>query len=208
MKNIFLKIKKFLKGTDVILLGTCIACSCFGLLVLYSMGVVFFESNSIFYVQALATVLGIIVAITISLIDYKTILQFWKIIAPIAIILVLLTFFIGLKAAGADDKAWLALPGGLTFQPSELLKIAFIITFAIHLNKVKESINQIGTLLLLLVHGAVPVLLIHFQGDDGTAIVFACIMIFMLFAAGLSLKYILIGLLASPFVAAIMWFFI
>ena len=45
--------------------------------------------------------------------------------------LTMLTFFIGTGPAGTDDKAWLRLPGGLTFQPAELLKIAFIITFSL-----------------------------------------------------------------------------
>ena len=41
---------------------------------------------------------------------------------------VILTFFIGWAPEGTDDKAWLDL-GFTTFQPSELLKICFIIWF-------------------------------------------------------------------------------
>lgn len=58
------------------------------------------------------------------------------------------------------------------FQPSELLKIAFILTFALHLEKVGDDIKSLKNLLLLCLHGAIPVLLIHFQGDDGTALIF------------------------------------
>ena len=120
--------------------------------------------------------------------------------------LVILTFFIGYGRAGADDINWISLPGGISLQPTEFLKISFILSFAYHLDKVKERINSPLTLLLLCLHGAAPVLLIHFQGDDGTAIVFIFIFLAMLFVAGLSLKYILpaigLGLASLPLI----WF--
>ena len=49
----------------------------------------------------------------------------------------------------------------------------------------------------------------HFlQGDDGTALIFAGIFLFMMFAAGIKLRYFLItggaALAAAPF----LWFFV
>ena len=110
--------------------------------------------------------------------------------------MVLLTFTpLGLKVA--DDQAWLYIPVIGTFQPSELLKITFIISFANHLSKVQHKMNELRTALLLCLHGAVPVLLIFKQGDDGTALVFICIFASMLFIAGLRPLYFLIGATAG-----------
>ena len=63
-------------------------------------------------------------------VDYEKIAKFWYLVALLGLIPVILTFFIGFAPEGTDDKAWLRLPGNLTFQPSELLKIAFVITFS------------------------------------------------------------------------------
>jgi len=103
--------------------------------------------------------------------------------------LVGLTFFIGYAPVGTDDKAWLRLPGNMSFQPSELLKIAFVITFAKHVGAVESKINTFRNLFLLCIHGAIPVVLIHIQGDDGTALVMAVMFVAMMFAAGVKLRY-------------------
>ena len=77
-------------------------------------------------------------------------------------------------ASGVNAKAWIKLPGGITFQPSELVKIGFIITFARHLAKLKKSqnIKDFKSIMFLALHALVPVVLTHMQGDDGAAIIF------------------------------------
>ena len=107
---------------------------------------------------------------------------------------------------GVDDKAWLPIPfTSISFQPSELLKISFIITFAYHLSKVKDQLNRPKQLLLLCIHGAIPCGLIHLQGDDGTVLVMAVIFASMLFVAGLSWKYIVPVLVMIPPAAVVLW---
>ena len=197
-----------LKKTDWWLLCSAVACSVYGLVILWSMGVMFYGSGaSLVKMQTVAVLLGVGCALVISFIDYHVIAACWKIIAPLALLLVGLTFVVGLQAVGTDDRAWLEI-GGVSLQPSEILKIAFILTFSVHLERVQEHMNKPLSLLLLCVHGAFPVLLIHFQGDDGTALIFAFIFVCMLVAAGLSWKYILAALLASPLLLAFVWFFV
>ena len=107
-----------------------------------------------------------------------------------------------------DDKAWLPIPfTSISFQPSELLKISFIITFAYHLSKVKDQLNRPKQLLLLCIHGAIPCGLIHLQGDDGTVLVMAVIFASMLCVAGLSWKYIVPVLVMIPPAAVVLWNF-
>ena len=92
---------------------------------------------------------------------------------------------------GVNAKAWIKLPGGLTFQPSELVKILFMITYGKHLSIVKENgnIKRFLHVCLLGVHALVPILLVHFQGDDGAAMIFFFMFLFMSFAAGVQLRY-------------------
>ncbi len=205
MKRVSEFLKKYFAAVDKWLLLICISISTLGILCQYSLvnsaqaGTLNIGSR-VALVQIIASALGLFAAFVISNIDYRLLARLWKLYVPISLFFVFLTFFIGMQVdETVDDKAWLRLPFGLTFQPSELLKICFILSFAYHLSKVYGNVNRPMNLLLLCLHGGFPVLLIHFQGDDGTALIFGFIFLTMLFAAGLSWKYILAAL---PFVAA------
>lgn len=207
--KIFKSIRNYFKFSDRAMLIFCVLTSAFGCFMIYQCTTYFFNTTSYTAVQVGASVIGLVCAILISLIDYRSLANLWKIYVPIALVLVGLTFFIGLKREGADDRAWLEIPFiGLTFQPSELLKLAFILTFSLHLEKVKDHINSFTQVILLCIHGAIPTLLIVAQGDDGSAIVFFSIFLFMLFSAGISWKYIVPPLAALPAAAFVLWKFI
>ena len=151
--------------------------------------------------------LGLVAAIVVSAIDYEKLLRSWYFVALLGLIPVFLTFFIGVAPEGTDDKAWLDL-GFTTFQPAELLKICFAITFSAHIRRIKANINQLKYLLPLCLHGAFPVMLIHFQGDDGTALVFAVMVIFMMWAGGVSWKYFLVAFSAALAASPFLYFFV
>ena len=160
-------------------------------------------------VQAAAAGLGIVIALLLSCIDYRSLVKVWPVHVALTWGLVLPTLFIrnvaigpltiGFNAGDTDNYSWYKL-GGFTFQPTELAKISFILTFAMHLNNVRSRINEPKELVKLLLHLAVPILIIHIQGDDGTAIIYAIIGCCMMFAAGLSWKYI-IGAISAAAVA-------
>lgn len=209
ISKIFKSIRNYFKFSDRMMLVFCILTSAFGCFMIYQCTTYFFNTTSYTTVQVGASVLGLVCAILISLIDYRSLANLWKIFVPIAVFLVGLTFFVGLKREGADDRAWLEIPFiGLTFQPSELLKLAFILTFSLHLEKVRDHINSFAQVVLLCIHGAIPTLLIVAQGDDGSAIVFFCIFLFMLFSAGISWKYIIPPIACLPGVIFVLWKFI
>lgn len=177
----------------------CVLTSAFGLVLVYSANQYMGLGLRSWAVQLAATVAGLILAVLMSRVDYSTLARVSPIFAAVAILLVVLTYTpLGLNVTGTDDTAWLGFPFGssdpwITFQPSELLKVVFILTFARHLYEVREHINHFPTFLTLCVHGAVPALLVFAQGDDGTALMFLLIFLCMLFAAGLRTWYWLVG---------------
>lgn len=208
MKKVFSSIGNYVKNTDKLLILYCMCASGFSVLLITSICMNFMNSYRIAYVQAGASLLGLGASVVISLMDYRMLAKLWKFHVPVAVLLVAATFVFGIEVEGADEKAWLPLFGGMTFQPSELLKISFILTFALHLQHVGEEINKPSNVLLLCLHGLYPVLLIHLQGDDGTAVIFFIIFLFMFFAAGLSWKYIVPAIGSAVILAPVMWFFI
>ena len=186
----------FLKNSHWALILFCLLCSAYGCLLVYSVAMTDESGMRGVAVQIGASFGGLLLAVLISRIDYMNLCKLWPVWLGLAGILVLLTFTpLGLRVAGTDDTAWLGFPTPdnplITFQPSELLKIAFIISFSVHLNKVRDSINRPLTLLLLCAHGGAAAGSVFLQGDDGTALVFVCIFVCMLFAAGLHPGYLI-----------------
>ena len=206
MRRFMARMADFIRESDKLLLLLCIFTSLYGCLAVFS-ATHYLENYRPVIIQLLCTVIGAVAAIVISAVDYEKILRRWYLAAALGVIPVILTFFIGFAPEGTDDKAWLDL-GITTFQPSELLKICFIVTFSAHLSYVKPNINKLKYLVPVCAHGAFPVLLIHFQGDDGTALVFAVMVLFMMWAAGVSWKYFLAAFVALLAASPIVYFFV
>ncbi|MEE1198339.1 MAG: FtsW/RodA/SpoVE family cell cycle protein [Acutalibacteraceae bacterium] len=198
----FGRIADYIRECDKIMFILCIFATSFGCISVLSATRHTGELSD-FLTQVIAMLLGLTAAVVISLFDFSTFIKYWPLAAAVGLIPVILTFFIGYAPPGTDDKAWLYV-FGISFQPSELLKAMFLITFSAHLTAVKERINELKNLLLLCAHGFTPAVLIHFQGDDGTALVFIIMALGMMYAAGVRLRYFLFALsgllVASPFI--------
>lgn len=151
------------------------------------------SGRSYFTVQLIAIALGYAGAIIFTLVDYREIANYWYIVAGFCLFLIVYTQLFGIavkSSGGINAKAWIALPGG-TFQPSELVKIGFMITFAKHLSALKERdlLKSMPQVMLLALHALIPIVLVHFQGDDGTAVIFFCMFLAMSFGAGVQFRY-------------------
>lgn len=209
MDKLLGRIADYIREADKVLLLLCIFASGYGCVAILS-ATRSTGSARQFMVQVVALALGLVAAVIISNIDYKFIAKLWPLIAGGSLFLVALTFFIGYSPTETENnRAWLQLPANITtFQPSELLKIAFIITFALHVSYVSDKVNKPLHLFLLCIHGALPVVLIHFQGDDGTALVFAIMFMAMMFAAGVKARYFVIAAIVIVIALPILWYFV
>lgn len=188
MKKAFCAIGDYFLNTDKLLWLLTI---CSTVLSIFLLSSVERAGGSFVRTQLLAALIGYTVSIIISMIDYEYIGRIWYILAVLSIMLFTAVFLFGITVEGTDDTAWLRLPGGLTFQPSELVKIFFVVTFAKHLDYLKKTdrLKKFISVLGLLVHASIPIVIIHIQGDDGSALIFAFIMLTMLFLAGVQARY-------------------
>ncbi|MBP3242911.1 MAG: FtsW/RodA/SpoVE family cell cycle protein [Ruminococcus sp.] len=212
MKSAFKKLPGSRHSLDIGLLLAVTICAVISVLLLFSIyksGISEGEGVGASYprTQLISMGMGIIAAVILSFIDYRKLVKLWFIFVPLALGLVALTFTsLGYQREGADDQAWIRI-GSFTLQPSEIMKIAFILSFSYHLSRDEEDMNKPLHMLLLLLHGGVPIAIVGKQGDYGTAIVFAAMFASMMITAKINWKY----LLAAPFIAggaiAAMWFF-
>lgn len=140
--------------------------------------------------QILGMILGVVVMVITSLIDYE---YFMKLAWPIYGVTVLMLGLIMIPGVGDDSKGaqrWIEI-GGFRFQPSELAKILIILFFAYFFAKYMEKINTLRLLALSFLLIGVPLVLILKQPDLSTTIVTAVMFCVMLFVAGLSWKIVL-----------------
>lgn len=203
-------IKDIIHGTDKILLGLCILLSSVGILMVFSATRCTLTDGQVISRDArtmiIAVIMGIFAAVVISLVDYEAMTRLWPIIALVCIGLMLSLFVFGKSPSGRDDAiSWLKF-GSFYFQPSELLKIGYIVTFSVHLDNVKDEINKLKNVFFLGVHAMIAIGLVILTGDLGSAVVFMVITIGMLFVCGLYLRYFVFGAGAVVLVAPILWF--
>ncbi|MBR3679493.1 MAG: FtsW/RodA/SpoVE family cell cycle protein [Oscillospiraceae bacterium] len=208
MKQVFQNLAQFLKRLDKLLLLLVTLCSLTSVVMLKTMwtqeitGDV--DAND-WLVQLIAMGLGLAGCVVIAAMDYRKLAKFWFLYVPVTLGLVALTFTsLGYGREGADDIAWVDF-GFVQIQPSEIMKLVFLLTFSLHVSKVGERLNRLPHLLLLGLHAAIPIGIVAVQGDYGTAIVFASMTVFMLFTAGLSFWYLLGGAALLPIVGYVMW---
>ena len=138
-------IGSFIKGTDIITLLTAIAASIYGLLCVYSATYSNLSDGKIITSDVrtmLISVLGgLIIAVVVSNVDYESISKFWPIIAIGCIGLMIFTLLFGVAPPERpDSKCWIDLKV-FYFQPSELLKVGFIISFSYQGQHKQAQIN-------------------------------------------------------------------
>lgn len=188
MSRVIDAVRAYFRETNKLLWLACLCASVLSAMLVYSatrMG-----GTRKFMVQVIAIAIGYVGAVILSLIDYAKLAKLWPLIAAGCIGLMGVTSIFGTTVPGTDDKAWIMI-GNVSFQPSELVKIGFIITLAKHLDvlREKQKLRSFWQVCLLLVHAAVPMGVIHLQGDDGAVLVFFFIFLAMCFGAGIQLRY-------------------
>ncbi len=196
---------KYIKTTYIALWVTVLTASVFSCMLVFS------ATHTLGYrrliVQMSACLIGYVGAIIISTMDYERLGELWYLIAAVCISLILATFVFGVQGTElADDRAWLRI-FGVSFQPSELMKIGFIITFSYHLSLTIKAghINSIPHLLLVVGHGLIPIALVLAQGDTGNAMIFMFIFAFMIFCSGIDWKYIALVVIAALIALPFLW---
>lgn len=155
--------------------------------------------------QAIWYFLGVVIVVAIMQFDAE---QLWK-IAPYAyglgIFLLIAVLFLYSRAyeAKTGAKSWFAL-GPLTFQPSEVMKPAFILMMArvvtlFNSKHPERDIHSDWKLLIRMIGWLLPVLvLLKLQNDFGTMLVFVAIFGGMVIVSGITWKILgpIIGIFA------------
>src|SRR5947208_2595939 len=187
-------------GLNWLLLANMLALAIFGVIAIYS--ATYMREDSVaaefWRKQANWVVIGFFAFMFTSLIDYHWIRWGALPIYLAGLFFLILTKFYGQKVYGA--RSWLHI-GPINFQPAQLAVVAGVMVLALFLSQFR----QMHPILRLLLCGAIvgaPCLLILMQPDLGECIIWAPVLMALLFVAGLPLRYliciVLVGLTFIP----------
>ena len=189
---------------DLILLIAVTVISIFGLIMIYSSSNIWAEYKfndpyKYLKTQSIFLIIGYIVMIIVSKIDYIKYLNKANIIFGVCFLLLILVLIPGIGTVRNGSRSWFGI-GGMGIQPSEFMKLGMIIFTSKYLaynDKLLYSIKK----------GVLPILIILFsifglimlQPDFGTGVIIVMSIIALLFVAGVNMsffiKLVILGLL-------------
>ncbi len=172
----------------------------FGLIMIYSSSVIIsYErvGHGFYYLtqQAISLAIGLVAWLVFQSIDYHNLKKFgfWLLIASVfLLVLVLIPFF-----SSTDVHRWISI-GSFSFQPSEIVKLFFIIYLASWLADKKGEIQELkkGFLPFLFITILIAGLIV-LEPDLGTAAVVVLTALVIYYLAGARLIHLLITILAG-----------
>jgi cell division protein FtsW len=164
----------------------------FGLVMVFSSSLYLTNSDPLYFLKNQAIRIGI--GLVFFLVGFKVSYKFWAKISPILLIvgmvILIIVLIVGRKAGGATR--WLQF---LTFslQPSEFVKIVLLMYLAAFFAKREDKPRDFKKYTFPpLLMSSMVLLLIVLQPNLGTASVIGMLMLFVMFVAGVKLRYLLV----------------
>ena len=183
-----------LKKFDIKLFIAVIITSLYGIIMIYSSSNIWAEykfNNKYHYVilQSMFFIIGLILMIVTSKINYKYYLKYSNKILVFGIILLILVLIPGIGSVRNGSRSWFGI-GPFGIQPSELMKLSLIIYASKYINNNKKDIRNIkkGAFPILLVT-ALIFLLIMLEPDFGTGSIIIVTVVAMLFISGIDFSF-------------------
>ena len=155
--------------------------------------------------QAKWLVIALVVMVGIMFISYRFYSKIWYLILFVSLALLTYIAFFGKTYGGTKGWINLTADGSVTFQPSEIIKIAMILICAKFLTR--RPMERFRDLLPALLCFAAILIALLAQMDIGTTIVYVIVFAGMMFVSGVKLRYLFLmgGAFAAGFTA--LWFF-
>jgi rod shape determining protein RodA len=151
-------------------------------------------------------IVGCILALVVSQIDYRLILEQtpWLYIFSILVLTALL--LAGRSIAGT--RRWLHIGGGMTFQVSELVKLVIIMGVAAYFAERRGNYVDARDLAKLALFAGVPAVLVALEPDLGTALTFIPVVAVGVFLGGIRGRHVAALALLSALALPVGWHFL
>ena len=180
---------------DYVLLIAIVLLTIIGTIFIYSASCYSAEAtygDELFFVkkQVIGIVLGIFAMLATSFIDYHKLSKISIPLCVITLVLLSLVFVPGVGVENYGARRWLKI-GGFTIQPSEIAKFSLILFSAFYLCKNTRQDNGFLGVLPIILYGVILCILIMLEPNMSITVCVALLMLTILFASGINMKFIL-----------------
>ncbi len=185
---------------DWIMFSSVIVIAILGLLTMAS----YVSDDTFVKKQVIWLIISVIVFFILSLFDYRF-LNKTKVVTTIFFIslgLLFVLFVLGHTAKGAES--WFQI-GGLSFQPSDPIKLVLVILLAKYFSKRHVEIANIRHILVSGFYALSIFVLVYFQPDFGSALIIFLIWFGMTLVSGISKKHLFAVFLIGATAFSILW---
>lgn len=207
LKKLLPLLRDFVRRVDMFLFTMSVICAVYGIIVIASATQSYANGSAQYViVQTLALGLGVLLFIAMTVIDVDIFAQHWAWLYGLSAALLISLIFFGAQS-DTGNNGWLRF-FGIGIQPTEIVKIAFIIVMAKQLSYLKEykNLNSVTSIAQIVVHFVLMFGLILVTAQDlGSALVYFFIFAVMLFVAGVRIYWFIIGLAALAGMVPILW---
>lgn len=207
LKKLLPLLRDFVRRADMFLFTMSVICAVYGIIVIASATQSYANGSAQYViVQTLALGLGVLLFIAMTVIDVDIFAQHWAWLYGLSAALLISLIFFGAQS-DTGNNGWLRF-FGIGIQPTEIVKIAFIIVMAKQLSYLKEykNLNSVTSIAQIVVHFVLMFGLILVTAQDlGSALVYFFIFAVMLFVAGVRIYWFIIGLAALAGMVPIIW---
>jgi rod shape determining protein RodA len=185
--------RRLLPSLDLNFLGTAIVIAAIGCMLIYSATYFGDPSLYVFRKQLLWMAIALVLMSIVIVIDYHVLFDIAPILYGIGV--ALLTYLLIWGKLRAHTKAWIQLPGGFQFQPSEFMKIFTALMLAKFFDSNEHAYLNLRSFAMAMAIIGTPVLLILAQPDFGTAATFAPLVAVAMFFGGMRWRFwVILGL--------------
>ena len=207
MKKLLPQLRDFVHRADMFLFTMSVICALYGIVVIASATKSYENGSAQFViVQTLALVLGILLFIAMTVIDVDIFAQHWTWLYGLSALLLLSLIPFG-AVSDTGNNGWLRF-FGIGIQPTEIVKLAFIIVLAKQLAYLKDykNLNSVTSVAQIVGHFILMFGLILVTAQDlGSALVYFFIFAVMLFVAGVKIYWFIMGAAAIVCMVPIFW---
>ena len=202
----------FFERADIFLLCVCVVSALFGTVMVYKAASGMAASGAdmnptkLVIVQLFSMFLGIAAFVVLTVLDADLLADQWRLLCVINVLLLVALVIFGVED-NTGNKSWIRF-AGIGIQPSEVIKVIYIIVSARQMTWLKEhrDMNSFLSLVQMAAHfGLVFVAIELVSSDLGSASIIFCIFLSMLFVLGVRLYWFAIGGAALAAAVPLLW---
>ena len=206
-------IRQFFQRADIFLLVICTVCAIFGILMvdkavvgMSAGGWDMSAPSKYIAVQTFSMFLGIGAFVIFTIIDADILGSQWKLLCVINVLLLVALIIFG-QDDGTGNKSWIRF-AGIGIQPSEVIKVLYIIVAAKQMTWLKEhrDIDSFLSIVEMAGHFVIVFgMIIVVSSDLGSATIIMFIFLTMFFVLGVKLYWFALGGAAVAAAVPLLW---